>query len=236
MVVDRKQIVTGAVVVAGLAILGVLAYYLYGYLAGSQALAQIRSDDPAKRERGIEAVGEKKTISQDDRAALRVAVVDSNPRVAAKAVATLARHADQSDLPVIRKVVAEEKRPEVREEAIRQLERYGQPAVETLVSVVEKEDEAPQARAAAADALGRQKAVDGLKALVQAMRSPNPQVAGRAYAAVRIILGTDYGWRPNLSAEKKEQIVQRISRFADEKKDAFAEGWNRIQPGKKEGS
>jgi hypothetical protein len=68
------------------------------------------------------------------------------------------------------------------------------------------------------------------------MRSPSPQVAGRAYAAVRTILGTDYGWSPNLSAEKKEQIIRRISRFVDEKKDAYAEGWNRIQAGKREGS
>jgi hypothetical protein len=67
-------------------------------------------------------------------------------------------------------------------------------------------------RAEAADKLGALRDMESVPVLLKAMDDPDPQVRGRAGAAVREIMGSDTFYRANDPPEQRKKRIEQIRR------------------------
>jgi len=196
-----------------------LVAVLWATLGHDSALDRADSDDAAVR---LEAMGELGD-DQSERAtqALIRRTSDTDKRVACRALAHLTRRARAKHVKVLAKA-SKDSRPVVREAAVAGLGQFhlrDEVDPKVLTEILRREEEQPNVRAAAARAIGRLQLWDGMPALVEAMEHPDPLVRGRAGAAVRKMLGRDYGFRADDPQAKRDVAISAIRKV-----------WRKIKP------
>ena len=208
-----------ALIVAAVASAGVLlgAWALLGRSDRPEDL--LRSDSPARRREGISALRAKRDTPEGIRRLARAA------RSKKTAVACMALRAvaagHRPDKPMkpqaleIVKKAAADPRPQVKHTSIRILEATTPPAPEDtavpalLLDVFVKET-APQTRAPSANALGKLKYWPAMEPLLDALEDDSVVVRGAAGAAIREILGLDYGFRAGDPSSQRASVVARM--------------------------
>lgn len=144
--------------------------------------------------------------------ALRAALGHPDPRVAARAVRTVGRRNRRDSLPHLKRSLRDS-RPQVRAAAADAMGKFRlreSVDVNTLTGLLDDPDETVEVRAAAARGLGRMRIWQAMPSLVDALEDPDPLVRGRAGAAVRRILGVDFGFRADASPAARERAVRKI--------------------------
>lgn len=118
-----------------------------------------------------------------------------------------------SDRPVTPEALADralsEDEETVREEAALELSRHPEKPVELLRKVF-SETSSDRVKAAAAAGLGNVGDWDSMPQLIEAMRSDNAHLRGRAYSAACRILNQSYGRFAMKSDEERREIIKKI--------------------------
>jgi HEAT repeat protein len=101
---------------------------------------------------------------------------------------------------------------EERQEAAIELARCGKESVQLLRRVFSESD-TPEVRAAIAQGLGRQRDVESLPDLIDAMEDASPLVRGRAGVAVRRIVGLEVPFGADAPPEERRKAVAFYRKF-----------------------
>jgi len=98
-----------------------------------------------------------------------------------------------------------------RSQAARDLVRHGEAAREEIhTALVRKQPEEPEVIAPLLQATMKVRDHRSLPTAIDLLDHPDPLVRGRAGAAVREILGADFGFRANDPPEKRAKVVAMI--------------------------
>jgi hypothetical protein len=97
--------------------------------------------------------------------------------------------------------------PEEQEKAALDLARSGEPAREHLRRVL-AETRSPQVRAAVVEGLGALRDWESMPKLLDLLGDPDVKVRGRAGVAVTSLLGQDFSFRADDSADKRARIIR----------------------------
>jgi len=97
-----------------------------------------------------------------------------------------------------------------REAAMVGIGRLGKDSDPAVLIDALRRDPSAEVRAAAAGALGRLKHWDAGPVLIDALDDPDLIVRGRAYAAVKAIMGVDFHYRANDPRGRRGQAIQQI--------------------------
>jgi HEAT repeat protein len=179
----------------------------------------LRSNDPKRQQEAISALRADRDTPQGMQG-LAQAVGHRDAAVACMALRAIAAGRDPSKplepegLEVVRKAAADP-RPQVRHTAIRVLEATTPPAPEdpTVPELLLKlflTETSPQTRAAAANALGKLQYWPAVEPLLEALEDESVTVRGAAGAAIRKILGLDFGFRASDPPQKRAADAARI--------------------------
>ena len=167
-----------------------------------------QSPDPAERIKAVEKLEQDKT--PDAVQAIAPLVRDLDVKVACRAVLALGR-TQRAEAVAHIKAAATDARPEVREAAAHAMgELREQADVPVLLDTVRNAVENENVRAAAAKSLGRLDVWDAMPTLLDAMADPSAKVRGQAYAAVRMIMQRDFGFRAEGPDAERQRIINRI--------------------------
>ena len=194
--------------------LTLLVCAIYFWAGGDDDLMdQLRSSDRAERLAAIDALA--KDGSQEAMRAVAEVTTDRDGRVASRAVLAVS----SSRLRNRRKYVmhaAQDPRPEVREAGMIGVGRLGDKQEAAMLSrVVNDRREDEHVRAAAVQAIGLMRAWKHRDAAILALDDPSPRVRGRAAAAVRSMIGRDFGFRANDSEADRKAAIKRILPLLD---------------------
>ena len=196
--------------VGGTALVAVLGVLVFFWVRDTKAVADLKSPDAdsATRLQAMKTLAGK--TGEEKAKALTVQISNTDLKVARTAVRELGLMHRQEDLPVLKQAAISDPRPEVKEAAVRALDNYAEAAAPVMIEVFDKKETHPEAKALAADSLGKNRVWEAMPKLVDALEDPSPVVRGRAYAAVRKILGLDYGFRAEADESVRKPIVARI--------------------------
>jgi len=190
----------------------VIAVVLVAVLGGKEGdlVAQAESPDADERLKAVNGLAD---IGSDGAAdALIRACADPDERVAVRAIAAVKRRGRRKDVPHLRRAVRDD-RPKVRASAVTALGQFplrNDVDANLLISRLNDPYEYPEVRGAAARSLGRMHIWGAMAHLVDALEDSDAYVRGQAGAAVRRILGRDYGFRANASSGRRREVIARI--------------------------
>ena len=206
-----RQFHVALAVVGAVAILACLMYF---WLGGTDDLAdQLHSKDRARRLAAIDALA--RDGSQEAMRAVAEVAGDADGRVASRAVLAVSSSRLKNRRTYVMRAV-EDLRPEVREAGMIGVGRLRDKQEAAMLSrVVNDRREDEHVRAAAVQAIGLMRAWDHRDAAIHALDDPSPRVRGRAAAAVRSMIGRDFGFRANDPAAKRKAAIQRILPLLD---------------------
>lgn len=198
-------------VVVGLALLACLVSCWAG--GNDDLAAQLRSVDRAERLAAIDALA--KDGSDEAMQAVAEVTTDPDARVASRAVLAVSSSRLKTRRKYVKRAV-EDPRPQVREAGMigtgRLCDKQDAPM---LARVVSDRGEDEHVRAAAVQAIGLMRAWDHRDAAILALDDPSERVRGRAAAAIRSMIGRDFGFRANDSPAKRKAAIQRILPLLD---------------------
>lgn len=138
-----------------------------------------------------------------------VARLDKAPTEVLRKTMTSLSHQQPVRYPaVFNDVLAHSSRVEVREAAIVAWRRAGKLDAQLMVNLFEN-DPSRTVRTQAAAAIADQRVWEGVPALVNGLRDPDPHVRDAAHRAVVKVLGTDLGYKVNDPPERREEIIAR---------------------------
>ena len=208
MSLREKFLATVAVVLLGmLVVLLLTAIFRDGH---EEVPTQADSPIPEERLRAINSLAGKPSEQGDG--VLLVAMRDPDPRVAARAVRVVGRWTHRDNVPLLKRALRDSRAP-VRAAAAAALGKFrlrDRVDAVVLTGLLDDARETPEVRAAAARSLGRMRIWAAMPSLINALEDPNPTVRGRAGAAVRRILGVDFGFRANASLADRARAVAEI--------------------------
>lgn len=142
------------------------------------------------------------------------------PKYARKAVRAFGPGGAKS-LPLLKKVLLEDKRSEIRQQAAQTMAQAVQVAARkdkplarqmtsALVTALSR-DKTPEVRASAAAALGQVYDYNNMASLLKAMDDKDLTVRRRAFEAVTRIFGRRYIFNPNSAPDKRQIVIRAIN-------------------------
>ena len=209
--VRNKQLQVLLAVFVGLALVLCAIYFWAG--GNDDLVDQLRSSDRSQRLAAIDALAQ--DGSDEAMEAVAAVAADEDARVASRAVLAVSSSRWKDRRKYVMHAVADV-RPEVREAGMIGVGRLGDKQEAAMLSrVVDDSGEDEHVRAAAVQSIGLMRAWSHRDAAIRALDDPSPRVRGRAAAAVRSMIGRDFGFRANDPPAKRKAAIKRILPLLD---------------------
>lgn len=177
---------------------------------GGSLAAHALAGDPGRR---IEAIHKMADGGDSGDVEMLFGIVqDPDTRVAVEVCRSLSRVQRPSNpinLDTSRLVAAtDDPRPQVREAAVVAVGAIGPNSSVGVLLEKLRNDPSPDVQAAAADALGRRRALDAMPALLDLLDSPSLQVRRSAAFAITSVWMRDYGFNPDDPPGKRRELAK----------------------------